>query len=722
MPLRPVPIENVSITSPFWAQLQDRAGQVTIPAIIEAQKSADHWQCLTWKEGHPVKPHPFWDSDIYKVTEAACYYLLRHPEDEALRAEVEAAVDMISAAQHPDGYINSYYTVRGIGQRWTNLRDMHELYCLGHLVEATVAYESLTRSGRLLAVATKAIQHIDSIFGPESAKKQGYPGHQEIELALLRLHEMTHDPLPLKLARYFILERGRHYEDDGGDNHTPKGDAAEIYFDREARARGADPYEHMGSEHKPWYHEPRDYAYQQADRPLAEQTQLRGHAVRAMYYLTGATDLVRVIGDQDPAVRKVQPALSRLWRDLVDSKLYITGGIGSVTQWEGFGDAYALPDLESQGCYAETCATFALIHWCHRLVHLRDAELRSEYADVMETCLYNAFLGAVNTQGDAFYYQNVLRTVRDQPKERSKWFGVACCPPNVAKLLGSLGSLIYSTSVSTDTAADGTTPAPKETHLAVAIHLYIASEVTIPGTDVTIRQTTNMPWCGDVAITITGTAAAAAPVGLGLTLALALRIPSWASQPGRFDCSAHGEVRDGYLHIAVPVAPHDGFSADVGANPDAHSVTTIRLSLGVAPRIMYANPLTGKDELCLARGPLIYCIEDVDNANTDVDVLALEDSPVREGPEMEIAGVEGVVPLIASGRQLALAQWERESGDHGQGQGRHGLYGSQPWRYEDRVRDVVVVPYFLRANRGGNGAMRVWTKRMPSGRKTAEEG
>jgi DUF1680 family protein len=688
MPYSPVSIEHVSITSPFWSRLQDRAGQVTIPAIIEAQKSANHWQCLTWKEGHPIKPHPFWDSDIYKVTEAACYYLLKHPDDEALRAEVEAAVDMISAAQHPDGYINSYYTVRGIKQRWTNLRDMHELYCLGHLIEATVAYEILTHSGRLLAVATKALQHVDSIFGPEPTKRQGYPGHQEIELALLRLHELTLDPLPLKLARYFILERGKHYDDK--ENTAPEAEAPEIYFDREARARGADPYEHMGSEHKPWYREPRDYAYQQADRPLAEQTELHGHAVRAMYYLTGATDLVRLLGDQDQAVRKIKPALSRLWRDLVDSKLYITGGIGSVTQWEGFGDAYALPDLESQGCYAETCATFALIHWCHRLQHLDPRlELRSEYADVMETCLYNAFLGAVSTEGNAFYYQNVLRTVRNQPKERSKWFGVACCPPNVAKLLGSLGSLIYSTS--TD-----------KMRVAVAIHLYIASEVTIPGTNVTIRQTTNMPWSGDVAITITGDAAA-----MGTTIALALRIPSWTSQPGHFTCSTAGELRDGYLHVAL----------DRGALNPVGPVT-IRLSFHVAPRIMYANPQTGKDELCLARGPLVYCIEDVDNADTDIDVLALEDTPVREGPEMQIAGVEGVVPLIAKGKQLALARWESECEDGGggqaqaQGQSKRTLYGSRPWRYEDISQDVVAVPYFLRANRGGNGAMRVWTKRM----------
>ncbi|KAK4939470.1 hypothetical protein LTR10_020276 [Elasticomyces elasticus] len=640
MPHQVVAIENVSIKSQFWSQLQDRSGQVTIPAIIKAQKSENHWQCLTWKEGHHIKPHPFWDSDIYKVTEAACYYLIKHPEDHAVRDEVEGVVDMIRSAQHEDGYINSYYTVRGIEQRWTNLRDMHELYCLGHLLEATVAYETLNNSGKLLDIAMKALRHVDSVFGLEPTKKQGYPGHEEIEIGLLRLYELTRDPLPLKLARYFIFQRGQH------------NDRNEIYFDDEARARGADPYQHMGSEHKPWYEEPRDYAYQQADHPITELREVKGHSVRAMYYFTAATDLARLL-DQDAEASKIKHSLDLLWRDLVDRKMYVTGGIGSVRQWEGFGESYALPDLESQGCYAETCATFALINWCQRLLRLN---LKSEYGDVMETCLYNAFLGAVNTDGDAFYYQNVLRTVTGRPKERSKWFGVACCPPNVAKLLGSLGPLIYSMS-------------PDKSQ--VAIHLYIGSEFTVPGTDIVINQETSLPWSGNVTITVKGKSA----------VGLALRIPTWASGAGQFQCSAEGEIRDGYLQIP-PTA-----SAD------------LKLTFSVAPRIIYANPLTGKDEMCLARGPLIYCIEDVDNQGIDIDTIALVDTEVQEGAETSIAGVNGVVRLVAKGRQLV--PWESQ-----------GLYGAQPWQYEEKASDVVAVPYFLRANRGGNGAMRVWTKRL----------
>ena len=176
--------------------MQTRSRDITIPAIIHAQKSLQHWYCLTWKEGHEIKPHPFWDSDIYKVTEAACYFLLKN-DDPSLRQEVEQAVDMIRSAQHEDGYLNSYYTVRDISKRWTNVRDMHELYCLGHLVEACVAYETLTQSGRLLEPVMKALRHVDSVFGPEQGKLHGYPGHPEIELGLLRLYDLTHDPLPL---------------------------------------------------------------------------------------------------------------------------------------------------------------------------------------------------------------------------------------------------------------------------------------------------------------------------------------------------------------------------------------------------------------------------------------------------------------------------------------------------------------------------------------------
>ncbi|KAK6835622.1 hypothetical protein RU639_002360 [Aspergillus parasiticus] len=629
MPFQDVALRHVEISSRFWSSVQHRTRETTIPAILRAQKDTGHWYCFTLKEGHSEVPHRFWDSDVYKVIEAACYFMMKSHND-TIMAQVEEAVDMIRTAQHPDGYINSHYTVLGLENRWTNLRDAHELYCLGHLLEATVAYEMLTMSGRLLEPAMKAVRHVDSIFGAELGKKRGYPGHEEIEIGLLRLHELTGDALCLKMATYFIHERGQR---DGND---------EIYFDHEAKARGGDPYDSKGPERKLWYSKARDYGYHQADCPLTEASEVKGHAVRAMYFYTAATDLVRLTGN-----KKIEAAISRLWRDMVDHKLYITGGLGAVPRWEGFGRAYLLGDSESDdACYAETCASFALINWCQRLLRLR---LHSEYADVMEITLYNGFLGAVNLKGDSFYYGNPLRTYAGRGKERNKWFGVACCPPNVAKLLGSLGSLIYSYK-------DG---------LAV-IHLYIESEFKVPGTEVVISQQSNMPWSGDVTIKIRG------------TTALALRIPDWADG---YTCSLPGDVVHGYLYI-----------------PESRD-RTIHLTLPLKARKVYAHPKTGKDEICLMRGPLVYCFEDVDNKDIDIDHTALLDTDVQECDPISVGSLDDVVPIAAAGKQLIIRNWS-------------SLYGSEPWTYESGERKVVAVPFFLRANRGGKGAMRVWTKRL----------
>lgn len=624
-------VRDVTITSPFWSQIQSCSRDNTIPAIIKAQKDTGHWFCLTWKEGHPVQPHPFWDSDVYKVLEAACYFLgIR--DDPDLRAEVEAAVDMVRAAQHSDGYINSYYTVRGIHSRWTNVRDMHELYCIGHLIEACVAYESLPGStGRLLEPVMKAVRHVASVFGPEEGKKHGYPGHQEIEIGLLRLYELTSEPLLLELAGYFITERG---------NCDAQG---ETYYDHEARARGADPYDSMGSEMRPTYAFPRDYAYQQAHLPLVKQDEIKGHSVRAVYYLAAATDYVRLTGDQP-----VREAVNRLWRDMVDTKMYITGGLGSMRQWEGFGPRYFLGDAEGRGCYAETCASFGLINWCARMLRL---ELNSEYADTMEAALYNGFLGAVGLDGRSFYYENPLATYTGHPVPRSTWFDVACCPPNVAKLLGSLGPLIYSS-------RDG----------VVAVHLWIASNITVSPTDgTTVSQKTDMPWSGEVELSVQGPS----------SVALALRIPGWAVSG--FTCSVAGEMRQGYLHL-----------------PPLKNCT-IQLHFPLDPRKVYAHPKTGKDEVALMLGPVVYCIEDVDNEPVLVDYVALTDGPIRTGTPKAIGTVDSVIPIHAAGK--VLEDTERPS-----------LYGSTPWQWSKETKELVFVPYFLRMNRGGNGGMHVWCR------------
>lgn len=566
---------------------------------------------------------PFWDSDVYKTIEAACYYLLQEP-DEAMMADVEEAVDNIRSAQHPDGYINSYYPVRGLEQRWTNLRDNHEMYCIGHLMEACVAYETLTASGRLLEPVMKVVQHIDSVFGPEPGKRRGYPGHQEIEIGLLRLYEMTKEPLLLKLASFLILERGSRDE---------KG---EIYFDKEAWARGADPRDYNSFEMRPVYRFPRDYGYHQADCRLVDATEIKGHSVRAMYFLTAATDLYRLTGND-----QIKTALERLWRDMVDKKMYITGGLGAVKQWEGFGHPYVLGDTEEGGCcYTETCATFGLILWCQRMLRLN---LNAEYADVMEIGLYNGFLGAVGLDGESFYYENPLRTFTDRPKNRSRWFQVACCPPNVAKLLGNLGPYIWS--IRDD---------------RVAVHLYIASVLRVPGTDAIVTMKTDAPWSGHVEISWTG------------TVALALRIPGWAKH---HKVSVQGgEIKDGYLYLR---ASADG---------------KVEVDFEIALRKMYANLKMGKNEVCIMRGPIVYCAEETDN-KIDIDQLSISPGDIRDGTPFKIMDHE-VLPIVAKGCELGLVNSSK-------------LYDSEPW-VRGKERDLVFIPFYARANRGGNGGMRVW--------------
>ncbi|KAK1633480.1 hypothetical protein BDP81DRAFT_483102 [Colletotrichum phormii] len=562
MPLRNIPFQNVRVSSPFWSKVQQNVRDFTVPSIIKAQKEEGHWDCLTLKKGHQPQPHAFWDSDVYKTTEAACNLLLTDPNENMLRV-VEETVEMIREAQHPDGYLNSFYT------------------------EANVAYEMLTKIGRLLEVVIKSMHHLDPVFGREEGKKRGYPDHQEIELGLL--------------PKCFILERGTH------------NDNGETCFHHETFGHGADPYDGLGSEVKGWFHGPPDYAYNQADRPIREQTEIRGHAVRAMYYYTAVADLVRLEATSDPEVVECKQVLKRLWRDMVNWKMYVTGAVGVYRQTEGFGEAFVLNDLEMEGCYGETCASFTLIVWCQRILQI---ELRSD------------------SDGEAFYYQNVLRNRTGQPKERERWFGVACCPPNVAKLVGSLGSLLY----------------------------------------LTRPMILRVSWWFIFIIRVEG------------TTRLALRIPDWMQDQG-YTCSLQGELEQSYLHITIVLVD-----------------TEVRLSPSTTAHQLYAHPRTDKDKVCLRRGPLVYCVEDVDNVGIDIDHIALEDErALKEGLPVSIATTHGVTPLLVTGRKLAYIGVMTGKPNR--------LHGPKAWEYEVEPLQLTAIPYFLRANRGGNGAMRVWTPR-----------
>lgn len=402
----PIPFINVSIEDIFWEPRQRANREHTIP--IEYQQCRDTGRIdafrLSWKPGMKPVPHIFWDSDIAKWIEAASYSLANHP-DPQLDALLDEVISLITFAQQPDGYLNTHFTVVEPEKRWTNLRDQHELYCAGHMIEAGVAHYQGTGKHTLLDVVCRYADHIASIFGTQPGQKRGYPGHEEIELALVKLYHVTGEKRYLDLSQYFIDERGKQ----------------PYYYDLEAVARGDDPKAYWA----------KTYAYMQAHIPVRRQNEVVGHAVRAMYLYSAMADLANETGDNS-----LLEACRTLWQDVCLRKMYITGGIGPSRLNEGFTNPY---DLPNETAYAETCAAVGLVFWNQRMLQF---DCDSRYADIMERALYNGVISGVSLSGELFFYENPLASLGNYHRE--PWFDCACCPPNIARRLASLGHYIYS--------------------------------------------------------------------------------------------------------------------------------------------------------------------------------------------------------------------------------------------------------------------------------------
>ncbi|HEV2662828.1 MAG TPA: beta-L-arabinofuranosidase domain-containing protein, partial [Ktedonobacteraceae bacterium] len=430
----PVSWKNVTIDDQFWSPHLRVNREQSLPHIYQfcAETGRIDALRLNWKPGVEPVPHIFWDSDVAKWLEAASYSLATHP-DPALEARVDELVGLLVAAQQPDGYLNSYFTAVEPEKRWTNLRDWHELYCAGHLIEAAVAHFQATGKRVLLDALCRYADYIASVFGPEEGKKRGYPGHEEIELALVKLYRVTGEERYLRLSEYFINERGRQPH----------------YYDAEARQRGEDP--------AAYYH--KTYEYNQSHLPIREQSQVVGHAVRAMYFYSAVVDIAGELHDQS-----LFDADQRLWQQLCSKRMYITGGLGPSAHNEGFTTDY---DLPNENAYAETCAAIAFVFWNHRLLQL---DCNARYADMLERALYNGVLSGVSLDGRKFFYVNPLASSGGH--HRQEWYSVSCCPPNVARLFASLGQYIYAANAN-----------------ELAVHLYIQStaRVTLAGREVTVR-------------------------------------------------------------------------------------------------------------------------------------------------------------------------------------------------------------------------------------------
>jgi DUF1680 family protein len=471
-----VPFSDVTITGAFWSERLETVLTRTIPS--QHAQLAAHNILRSLKLPKPVPPltippHPngftteiFWDSDVGKWLEAASY-ALSHRRDAGIEAQIEVITDDLAKAQAPDGYLNCWYLEREPQNRWTNLRDNHELYNAGHLLEGAVAYYQATGRDRLLKILEAYVDHIAATFGRGPGQKRGYCGHQEIELALIKAFHATGQRKYLDLARYFIDERGQ----------SPH------YFDLERDARGEAPAKYgQGT-----------YEYSQSHLPVRAQTKVVGHAVRAMYMYTAMADLAAEDGDA-----ALTAACETLWRDVTERRMYVTGGFGPSARNEGFTADY---DLPNDTAYAETCASVAMIFWAARMLNL---DLDGQYADILELALYNNALAGLSREGTTYFYDNKLES--DGSHQRWAWHPCPCCTMNVARLVASVGSYVFGLG-------------PDE----IALHLYAGAQARLPvaGGWAEIAETSAYPHDGTIRIEVRSDRA----------FTLALRIPGWCRAP-----------------------------------------------------------------------------------------------------------------------------------------------------------------------------------------------
>lgn len=528
----PVDFSQVKMTDSFWLPRIDKHAEVTLPACIR-QCEVETQRVKNFAIAGGLEPGEFKglvydDSDLYKMIEGCSYSLMNHPNP-GLEKKLDEIIGKIAAAQQKDGYLMTYFILGDLSRRWTNM-DKHEMYCCGHLIEAAVAYYNATGKRSLLDVAIKYADHIDNTFG--EGKKTWVPGHQEIELALVKLYRVTKDERYLKLSHWLLEQRGRGLGD--------------------------------------W--QAKDY-YQDL-KPVSRLSKISGHAVRAMYMFTGMADLASITKDTSYV-----HALDRLWDDVVHTKMYATGGIGSSRKNEGFTDDYDLPNAEA---YCETCASVGMVFWNQRMNMLKG---EGKYVDILEKAMYNGALAGISLSADRFFYVNPLES--DGTHHRQPWYGTACCPSQISRFLPSVGNYVYATSPD-----------------ALWVNLYMGSEtaMTIDNVPVSVRQTTRYPWEGKVRLSVHPKRKA--------KFTVKLRLPDWCA---KYTLAVNGKEYEApeelqYLAIDRVWEPGDEITFD----------------MDMPVKVVAADPRVKANvgKRALQRGPLVYCMEETDNPEYDEATLS----------------------------------------------------------------------------------------------------
>lgn len=642
MRLHSVDLKKVKINDAFWSKHVNLVKDAIIPyqwdAINDRIADAEPSHCLEnfaiaagRKEGEYYGA-VFQDTDIAKWLEAVGF-TLASVEDKELEATADAVIDLIAEAQQENGYLDTYFIIKEPERKWTNLCEGHELYTAGHMMEAAVAYYIGTGKRKFLDVVLKLADLLCETFGAEEGKHHGYPGHQEVEVGLIKLYHVTGEKKYLNLAKHFIDIRG----------------VGENFFFQEMR----------GPKYKQIFPELAGYLpeYSQSDKPVREQLAAEGHAVRAVYMYSAMAELAYECQDQT-----LMEACERLWNNITQKQMYITGGIGSSGILERFTVDYDLPNEYN---YAESCASIGLAMFGIRMANIkRDAS----YIDTVERALYNTVLAGIALDGKSFFYVNPLevwpdacmpRTSKEHVKPiRQKWFGVACCPPNIARTLASMGQYMYSVG---------------EKELFVNLFISNETEVTIDGQGIKVKVDTKFPFENLVKIGIDNVPENG--------MKLAVRVPAYAKNykvllDGK---EAEVSVEKGYAYVII------------------NSACELEVQFEAPAKFVRANPNVRADcgKVALVKGPLVYCLEEIDNGK---NLSKLYINTCQGIKEVQADTFGGIVELQCQGMRMSEEEWDETE-----------LYAEHTLKLEEA--NLRAIPYAYWNNRG-IGEMSVWVKEL----------
>lgn len=618
-PIDPVPFTSVKVTDSFWGQRLKASREVTIPLAFGKCEETGRYDNFV-KAAHPsdtikVGGLAFDDTDVYKTIEGASYLLQTYP-DKKLAKYIDSVLVIVAAAQEPDGYL---YTSRTMNpkhphewagsKRWEKVEDLsHEFYNLGHMVEGAIAHYQATGKKNFLNIAIKYADCVCREIGDKPGQTVAVPGHQIAEMALAKLYLVTGGQKYLNQAKFFLDKRG----------YTSRTDE-----------------------------------YSQAHKPVIEQDEAVGHAVRAAYMYSGMADVAALTGDKSYIT-----AIDRIWDNIVNKKLYITGGIGATGAGEAFGKNYELPNMSA---YCETCAAIGNVYMNYRLFLLHG---ESKYYDVLERSLYNGLISGVSLDGGGFFYPNPLESIGQH--QRQPWFGCACCPSNICRFIPSLPGYIY---------------AVKDNDVYINLFMSNNSELTVAGKKVSLTQTTNYPWDGDVKVDVTKAS--------NQKFNLKLRIPGWVkNQVTPSDLYAYSDGKR--LSYSVKVNGQEVKSelknGYFGIDRNWKKGDRVEIHFDMEPRTVKANPKVEADRgrVAVERGPIVYCAEWPDN---EFDVLSVF---MNRTPKFEVVAQP---ELLYGVNQLKT--------------------DAQILGYDDSGRltasdvKLTLIPYYAWAHRG-SGAMAVW--------------